>query len=97
MRGRGRRRGRARRVGGREGGGGGGGELGEWGGEWGGGRGGGRGGELGEWGGGVLLWLSICPVPILQIWNHPDIYYNEAKAQESKRSSPVSVSCSCAF
>ena len=28
----------------------------------------------------------------MQIWNHPDIYYTEAMAQDSRRVSPVSDS-----
>ena len=29
---------------------------------------------------------------LLQIWNHPDIYYTEAMAQDLRRVSPVSDS-----
>ena len=35
----------------------------------------------------TCLIMLVCFIP--QIWNHPDIYYNEVAAQESKRESPV--------
>ena len=34
--------------------------------------------------------VDLCYVVAFQIWNHPDIYYREAKAQDARRVSPVS-------
>ena len=38
-----------------------------------------------------LEWNGDCFCS-MQIWNHPDIYYTEAMAQDSRRVSPVSDS-----
>ena len=37
-------------------------------------------------------WNGTGMLLLLQIWNHPDIYYTEAMAQDLRRVSPVSDS-----
>ena len=46
----------------------------------------------GERGEGLTTVIMLVYILVPQIWNHPDIYYNEAKVGETKKSSPVGPS-----